>query len=259
MVRPWCCSTVAARDRPGAGFGKVMPALGEHFAVYAIDSVGGYGETDPYVPATYGIQSRVEHLEDFMDALCLDEICLAGNSQGAWVAAKYAIQHPDRVKKLFLVASSTIANAMGIQGEETEGMRALRAYDGTREAMKRLLAALLYDTSVITDELVDLRNAAATRAGAREAAKIFMEGTVRYTRDPNLKLGFDMTHTLPNLKIPTTFIWGAEDRFAPPELGKQLEPMLPNVPFTYIPKGGHQVQNDQPGVVSKMMIDFFRS
>ncbi len=253
------CHGGGAGSSGAAGFGSVMPALAEHFQVYALDSVGGYGETDPFVPATRGIQSRVEHLADFIDALCLDDICIAGNSQGAWVAAKYAIEHPDRVKKLFLVASSTIANAMGIQGEETEGMRALRAYDGTADAMRRLLEALLYDKSVITDDLVNLRNAAATRPGARDAAKTFMEGTIKYTRDPNFKLTFDMTHTLPNLKIPTTFIWGAEDRFAPPELGHQLEKLLPNIPFEYIPKGGHQVQNDQPQVVADRMIKFFQS
>jgi pimeloyl-ACP methyl ester carboxylesterase len=251
------CHGGGAGSSGEAGFGRLMPALGRHFQVLALDAVGGYGETDPYFPATYGVQSRVDHLAWFIDALCLDQVCLAGNSQGAWVVAKYAIEHPDRVRKLFLVASSTIASALGIQGEETEGMRALRAYDGTREAMRRLLEALLYDKSVITDDLVDMRNAAANRPGAREAGRAFQEGTVRYTRDPNMKLSFEMTHTLPRLTIPAMFIWGQDDRFAPAELGRKMEKLLPNIPFTYVPKGGHQVQNDQPEVVAKLMIDFF--
>jgi pimeloyl-ACP methyl ester carboxylesterase len=53
------------------------------------------------------------------------------------------------------------------------------------------------------------------------------------------------------------FIWGEDDNFAPPELGRQLEKVLPNIPFTYIAKAGHQVQNDQPEQVSRLMIDFF--
>jgi pimeloyl-ACP methyl ester carboxylesterase len=96
-----------------AGFGRIMPRLAGQYTVYALDSVGGFGDTDPSFPATYGVQSRVEQLEDFADALCLDQFCVGGNSQGAWVAARYAILHPDRVKKLIMVASSTIANAMG--------------------------------------------------------------------------------------------------------------------------------------------------
>jgi pimeloyl-ACP methyl ester carboxylesterase len=55
------------------------------------------------------------------------------------------------------------------------------------------------------------------------------------------------------------FVWGEEDRFAPVELGRQLEKLLPNIPFKYIPKAGHQVQNDQPEIVSNLMMEFFSS
>ena len=242
-----------------AGFGRIMPKLGEQLTVYALDSVGGFGDTDVSYPATYGVQSRLEQLEDFIDTLCLDEVCVGGNSQGAWVAARYAILHPDRIKKLILVASSTIASAMGIRGEVTEGMRALQAYDGTREAMVRVLQALIWDKSQITDELIDRRQAAATRPGAPEAREIFTRGTSRFQNDPNLSLNFQMKDTLPNLNIPTIFIWGEEDRFAPATLGRQLEKVLPKVPFHYVPNAGHQAQNDQPAVVSKLMLDFLTS
>lgn len=242
-----------------AGFGRIMPKLGAQFTVYALDSVGGFGDTDAAYPATDGIQSRVEQLEVFIDALCLDQVCVGGNSQGAWVAARYAILHPDRVKKLVLVASSTIANAMGIRGEVTEGMRALQAYDGTRPAMVRLLEALIWDKSQITDELVDRRQEAATRAGAPEARRIFTEGTSRFQNDPSFRLNFEMKHTLPNLNIPAVFIWGEEDKFAPPSLGRQLEKVLPSVPFHFVPRAGHQAQTDQPDAVSKIMLDFLTS
>jgi pimeloyl-ACP methyl ester carboxylesterase len=240
-----------------AGFGRVMPLLGEKFQVYAPDGVGGYGDTDVTFPTPMGMYDRVKQLSGFMDALCLDQICLSGNSQGAWVAARYALEHPERVRKLLLVASATIANAMNIDVPETEGMRALRAYNGTRESMRVLLEALIWDKSLITDELVDLRNAAANRPGAAEARDRFVAGSGHFTRDPNLQLNFEMVHTLPRLKIPTMFVWGEEDRFAPPELGRQLEKLLPGVPFKYIPKGGHQVQNDQPAAFAKEMIAFF--
>lgn len=204
-----------------------------------------------------GMYDRVKQLSGFMNALCLDQICLSGNSQGAWVAARYALEHPERVRKLLLVASATIANAMNLDVPDTEGMRALRSYNGTRESMRVTLEALIWDKSLITDELVDLRNAAANRPGAAESRGRFAAGSAHFTGDPNLRLNFEMVHTLPRLKIPTMFIWGAEDRFAPPELGRELEKLLPSVPFKYIPKGGHQVQNDQPAAFAKEMIAFF--
>lgn len=39
-------------------------------------------------------------------------------------------------------------------------------------------------------------------------------------------------------------------------LGRQLEKMLPNVKFHYVANAGHQVQNDQPQLVAKLMMDF---
>jgi len=239
-----------------AGFGLLMPTLAAKFQVYALDSVGGFGETDPYYPASEGVQSRVDQLEAFMDTLCIERAVVGGNSQGAWVAAKYALQHPDRVDKLLLIASNTISAAMGLESPVTEGMKAIRAYNGTEESMRAFLKTIVWNKNLITDDLVKLRNDCANRPGAEAARKIFQEGQQRLTKDPNLRLKYDMRNTLPKLTIPTICIWGEDDGFAPVDLGRQLEKMLPNIKFHYVAKAGHQVQNDQPQVVSKLIMDF---
>ncbi len=251
------CHGGGAGSSGEAGFARLMLELAPRFQVYALDSVGGYGETDPYFPASEGVQTRVDQLEAFMDALCFDQVCLSGNSQGAWVAAKYALQHPERVSKLLLVASATISTAMGLKVPPTEGMRALRAYDGSRESMRRMLEVLVWNKSNITDELVDLRNNAANRPGAPASRQLFAEGMQRLTQDPNRRLKYEMGHVLPRLTIPAMFLWGEQDNFAPVELGHQLEKLLPNFKFHFVANAGHQVQNDQPKLVSKLMMDFF--
>lgn len=240
-----------------AGFSTVISLLADRFQVYAPDGVGGFGETDPFWPANEGTQSRVDHLEAFMDTLCLDNVCLAGNSQGAWVAARYALEHPDRVSRLLLVASLTIAGAMGLQMPQTEGLKALRAYDGTEASMRHVMETLVYDRSVITDELIRIRNQDANRPGAPEARKTFEQGQARLTSDPNLRLKYEMLHTLPRLQIPTIFVWGEQDTFAPASLGRELEKRLPNIPFHFVPRAGHQVQTDQPEELVRLMTQHF--
>ena len=42
----------------------------------------------------------------------------------------------------------------------------------------------------------------------------------------------------------------------PVALGRQLEKMLSNVKFHYVANAGHQVQNDQPQLVAKLMMGF---
>lgn len=231
-----------------AGMGLMMPLLADDFRVIAPDSVGGYGQTDAYAPTPYGLIDRVNHLEDFVDALCLDRFAITGNSQGAWAAAAYALRHPDRVSRIILISSLTIAQGFGIRQAPTQAMKALHEYDGTRERMRKLLEALIINKSKISDALIDRRQAAATRPGAKEAIERFVKNTGAVKDNPVLSLQMDMKHSLPALtrQIPTIFIWGEEDTFAVPETGKQLEKALPGVKFHWIPGAGHQAQSDQP-------------
>ncbi len=110
--------------------------------------------------------------------------------------------------------------------------------------MRRMLEVLVWNKSIITDELVELRNKAANRPGAPEARQLFQEGMQKLTQDPNRRLKYEMDHMLPRLTIPAMFLWGEQDNFAPVELGRQLEKLLPNFKFQYVPNAGHQVQND---------------
>ncbi len=238
-----------------AGLGKLFELLGDRYRVIGLDSVGGYGETDPHAPSPYGLQSRVDHLTAFADTLCLNRFTIMGNSQGAWVAAKYAITHPDRIDKMILLSSGSISSAMGIKSQPSEGMKLLQAYDGSREAMKRLLQGLVYNADKITDALLDLRQAAATRPGAMESFAAAGKQIKYLQNDPAMSVNYDMRVTLPAVTkvIPTIFIWGENDIFAIPEVGRQLEKLLPDVKFHWVNNAGHQVQTDQPEIVAELI------
>ncbi len=244
-----------------AGAGPLMQAFPSDYRVLAPDAVGGFGLTDPSAPSPYGLQSRVDHLEDFVDALCLDRFALLGNSQGAWVAARYAMLHPEKVEKLVLIGTATISSAMGIPELHSPGMAALRGYDGTREGMRKLLDSLIVAKHKITDELIDLRYDTACRPGVMDAFRAGTKANRLLQTDPILRLQFDMTTALPALAkvIPTILMWGENDEFALPEVGRKLEKLLPEVPFHWIAKAGHQVQTDQPQQTADVIVKFLRS
>ena len=242
-----------------AGLGRLFDLLGDRYRVIGLDSIGGYGETDP-VPLRYGLQSRVDHAADFADALCLDRFTIMGNSQGAWCAARYAMLHPDRVENVALLSSITIGTAMGLKAPRGEGHKLLRAYDGTRPAMVRLMQGLAARPDVITDALVDLRQAAATRPGAMEAFAASEEAIAAVRTNPPLAVNYDMRESLPALAktIPTIFIWGENDIFAAPSLGRELEKLLPEIKFHWVASAGHQVQTDQPEIVAGIVDERIR-
>jgi pimeloyl-ACP methyl ester carboxylesterase len=231
-----------------SGMGLVMPYLAPDFRVIAPDSIGGFGDTDPHAPAPYGLINRATQLESFADALCLDKFTLTGNSQGAWAAIRYALLHPDRVEKLILISSLTIAQGLGIDQPKTPALAALEGYDGTRDGMRKLLEAVIADKSKISDALIDRRQKSATRPGAAEAMKEFVKNTGAARKNPALALQFDLRASLPALakQIPTIFVWGEADTFALPETGRAIEKAVPEVKFHWVGGAGHQVQTDKP-------------
>jgi pimeloyl-ACP methyl ester carboxylesterase len=241
-----------------AGMAPIMRLLATQLRVIAPDSVGGYGRTDPSAPSLYGLQSRVDHLEAVVDTLCLEKFCVVGNSMGAWVAAKYAISHPDRVRSLVMIASNSLAQSMGIDVPMTSARKRIFEFDGTREGMRKTLEGLVFDRSMITEELLDLRMAAVNRPGALESYKASLDAHRRMLSDPLLGLSYDMRHTLPALTrhLPSVMLWGANDESALPEVGRALEVALPDVQFHWLDRAGHQLQTDHPAKVADVIREY---
>ncbi|MEC7765157.1 MAG: alpha/beta hydrolase [Pseudomonadota bacterium] len=241
-----------------AGMGALMRELGSDFQVYAPDSIGGYGLTDPNVPTPRGLLDRGPHALAFADAIGLEKFTVVGNSQGAFAAVKLALEHPDRVEGIVMIGSLTIAQSMGVDQAPTPPLKALMAYDGSEQAMRAMLEGLVKKKEKITDELIAGRQESATRPGGMEAMDRFLAATGGLKKDPILSMQMDLRTSLPVLTkhIPSIFIWGAEDPFSLPETGRAIEPLLPDVPFHWIEDAGHQVQTDQPEEVARVIREF---
>jgi pimeloyl-ACP methyl ester carboxylesterase len=243
---------------PGAGgasgWSNTIPALAEHFRVYAVDLISA-GHTDkPLIE--YSFQTLVNHLAGFVDALNLNGVRLLGNSQGAYVAIKYALDFPARVKQAALISTATLATACGIDDQGKAA--ALPRFDGTRDSIKRFLEVIVNDPARLTDDLLDARFAAASLPGHKE----MMQSLGRYrpvlANNPSERQVYDVRARLPLLSIPWCMIWGGADRSAPLDpLGNGMHAMFPNVPFTVIEGSGHQVQNDKPEECNRLLLEFF--
>jgi 2-hydroxy-6-oxonona-2,4-dienedioate hydrolase len=77
-----------------------LKAHGEHFHTYAIDLLG-HGWTDK-PDVAMEIPAYVNHLVRVLDSLRLDHAHISGESLGGWIAARFAIEHPDRVGRVVL-------------------------------------------------------------------------------------------------------------------------------------------------------------
>lgn len=242
-----------------AGWRQTIPVLAKSYHVYAIDTLG-FGYTDKPTDIVYTDQVCVDHLAGFIDALCLDQVSLCGNSRGAYMAAKYTLDHPDRVKRLLMISSGSIAAAMGIERSEAQqgGMKRLQGYDGTPESMRKFMEIIVNDHSKITDDLIAIRVKMAALPGHDYVQKSQKRYRDSLKTNPNEVQRFDIRHRLPMLTTPMCMIWGAKDNFAPPTFAGELQKLLPNVIFKMLENSGHQAQNDESELFNEIALSFFR-
>jgi pimeloyl-ACP methyl ester carboxylesterase len=74
--------------------------LSKQFHVYALDQIG-FGRSDKPL-MDYKIATYVDFLQEFMRVLAVPRATIVGASNGGWIAARFAIEHPEMVEKLVL-------------------------------------------------------------------------------------------------------------------------------------------------------------
>jgi len=84
-------------------FAPIAPFLRGIGRLIALD-LPGFGESSKPTDADYSIEAQVERLDQFLDALHLPRVHLAGSSMGGAIVLGFALRHPDRVESLWLLA-----------------------------------------------------------------------------------------------------------------------------------------------------------
>ncbi|MCW2722506.1 MAG: 4,5:9,10-diseco-3-hydroxy-5,9,17-trioxoandrosta(10),2-diene-4-oate hydrolase [Pseudonocardia sp.] len=243
---------------PGAsgasGWARLLPLLARHFQVLAIDLIGS-GHTDkPLVD--YSFQTLVDHLAGFVDVLGLPRVRLVGNSQGAYVAMKYALDHPARVRGVGTIGTATLASAVGLLDDGRAV--ALPRFDGSRASLVAFLETIVHDRAQLDDDLIEARFAVASLPGHREMLDSLGRYRTVVTEDPDQRQVFEVRERLAGLAVPWSMIWGADDRTAPlGSLGTGMRQLHPEVPFHVVDGAGHQVQTDQPQRVHELLMTLF--
>lgn len=80
-------------------------ALAKEFHVYAIDTIGGPGLSRPNKGYNKDFSS-VEWIDETLDGLGVKDVCIAGVSNGAYLAQLYALMRPERVLKIVCMAGT---------------------------------------------------------------------------------------------------------------------------------------------------------
>ncbi|MCH5584931.1 alpha/beta hydrolase [Shimazuella sp. AN120528] len=77
----------------------VAPLLAENYKVIAVDGRGAGRSPSPVKPANY-----IQDLLDLLDHLQIPQATLVGHSMGGQIATDFALEYPERVSELILIA-----------------------------------------------------------------------------------------------------------------------------------------------------------
>lgn len=201
----------------------------------------GFSTTDEDV--AYSWDLLVGGIKGLCDALGLEKVTLVGNSMGGAVAIQVALDHPELVERMILMAPGGLERTrvyMEMIGIKTM-LDILRKGGVTRESMKDIFKLQLYNEDLITEEIIDER----FQVYPRQVKNIL--GQVRV---PNL------SERLPEVKCPVLGVWGQNDNFTPVSGVDVLMKGLDDVRVLSINKCGHWVMVEHAELFNRTCIDF---
>jgi pimeloyl-ACP methyl ester carboxylesterase len=205
------------------------PAWSDRFRV-VIPYHPGFGPSADD-PAIDEIHDYVLHYVELFDTLELRQFRLVGQSMGGYIAAKFAIEHRQRVEKLALVCPIGLPVP---PGHETVNFLAVPPQD--------LPALLAHDPQTVIKHLPP-----GEPSPDFIAERVKEAGTAgRVLGDGKRTFDTKLPRHLHRLTMPTLLIWGKQDRLTPTAQHQTWAKALPNATVKLFDNAGHLVLDEAP-------------
>lgn len=228
-----------------SNFAQNIGPFSQRFRVLLVD-LPGFGKSDSAVMKEPRALQSGRAINDLMDALDIGKASIIGNSLGGATALNLALEYPDRVEKLVLMGSGGTAVSNFVPNP-SEGVKVLIEFAGgpTLEGMRKLFDVMLYDSSIVSDELLQQRFADAMgNTGHLEARKKSNETLM------------NLTPRLGEITAPTLIVWGRDDRVVPFDGSLQLLFGIANSRLHVFSKCGHWAQLEHAEEFNRLVSDF---
>ena len=220
-----------------ANFENNLSAFSAHFRCIVID-LPGYGKSDPVEGDPIG--ASINSIMSFLDKMDIASTHIIGNSLGGMLGASIAAFNGDKVKSFVSIGGLGMNVFSPFPGE---GINLLSAFveDPSKARIKQWLESMVFNKSMVTDELIDSRFKQAIdpiqlETSKKIYAKSSLEAMAENFRGPEAS---NRIAHLSSIKAPTLLICGRDDRVTP--LDQVLLPMrlIPNCETHILPNCGH--------------------
>jgi pimeloyl-ACP methyl ester carboxylesterase len=175
-----------------------------------------HGDTEMSADQDVSVTANATMLNEFLDAMNIEQVDLVGNDSGGGIAQIFAASHPERVRSLALTNCDAHDNWPPESFKPFLAMAAAGGLRGTLDAMvsdkgiyrsPQALGPAYEHPEQVTDESIDiyLRPLVSTEQRTRDLQRFLA--------------AFDNAHTLAiearlkTLEAPTLIVWGADDMY----------------------------------------------
>ncbi len=237
---------------PGASghsnFKTNYPWLADHgYRCIVLDLIG-FGFSDKPDDVDHPLSFFVECVKQTLDVIGVKRCVVVGNSLGGAVAIGLALEHPEVVEKLVLMAPGGMSQRE--EYLEMPGMQKMFEVYGSGEpiahaTMKELFAfGLTHDPMHATDALVE----------ERMQVMNLMNGHVMWT----MAIPY-LGDRLQELACPVLAFWGSNDRMMPDSGIVALAKNCARLKFIIVSECGHWVMVEHTGMFNQEVLDFLGS
>lgn len=221
----------------------MLDALTDRFTVYVPDRPGRGLSTAVDYRETGFREFGVEYVTDFLDAVGVESAAVMGNSLGGFQSLALAVDYPERVERLCAIGapaglSRDIPALFRLFDLPGVG-RWLFDYFRTEtvpEAREEFRRINVEDDAAIPDAYFRPSVVGEELPGQRESLLSMMEtlGTFR-----GMNPQFDIRDDVRDIDLPARFVWGTEDYFWPPSVGRPVASAMSNADFVTLQDHGH--------------------
>jgi pimeloyl-ACP methyl ester carboxylesterase len=184
----------------------------------------------------YSIDDMADDAVGLCDALRLDRVHLVGASMGGMIAQTVAYRHPNRVKSLVSIMSSTGSPTLPAAKPEVLGRLMMPPAQGRDAAIAQRVETIRmisgkgypFDEKKVRELTAEMFDRSYHPQGqARQLAAIVAQG--------------DRSPRLAEVRAPTLVIHGEDDPLAPVEGGKHTAASIPGAELLLVPGMGHDL------------------
>jgi pimeloyl-ACP methyl ester carboxylesterase len=232
-------------------YAPTIGPLGKDFHCIAVDMVGnGFSDRPDY---DYEISVYVNHIARLLDVLGIEKASLIGMSLGAWVASRFALDHPDRTEKVILQSPAgliaTASNMARIRRERTAAVE-----NPTWESIKAMFDHLIADQENRIPDVIALRQAIYRLPETKQAIDHVLILQDPDARERNL-LSEDQWS---KIAAPTLVVAAGQDHSEYMSTARQVARLIPNAEVVEMAHVAHWPAFEDPEAFNAAALRFLK-